>query len=253
MRIILVILILLTFYFLFDGYYRKHQIEEFENNLFMDNPINKKQKELINKIDGIKNNYQPNYDSIADKLYKKLDLEPDSLRTINFENEQNEQNKRIKEITDYLTEIKGFSDTHKINPMGFKSIKSLRNGQPLNLIPIFDTNQDVIGYQLIVNGKCLAHTSIGLTNVVPCNQSDINQYFELKDIYSRRDYNSNIETGHIQPDEIDNNKYPFVLTKSVSNGNCLTNQDGFLSLEVCRPDKNQQWTSSLEHVNCLET
>lgn len=253
MRITLVILILLTFYCLFDGYYRKKQIENFEDNLFLDNPISKKQKELIDKLENIENNYQPNYDSIAEKLYKKLDLKPDSLRTVNFENEQKEQNDRIKEITDYLAEIKGVAETGELTPMGYKSIKSLRNGQPLNMIPIFDANQDVVGYQLVVNGKCLAHTSIGSTNVVPCDQSDINQYFELRDVYSRRDYNSNLETGHIQPDDFDDNKYPFVLTKSVSSGNCLTNQDGFLSLEVCRPNKNQQWKASLSGVNCMET
>jgi hypothetical protein len=257
MRIILVILILLTFYCLFDGYYRKKQIENFNENIFLDNPISVKQKDLINKLDNIKHNYQPNIDRIGDKLLKTIDQEDYNLQTANFESEQKEQDKRIKEITDYISEHKFIDNLNSRGNNnlidGYKSIKSLTNSQPLNLIPILNKHQNIEGYQIIANGGCLTNTSTGMTDIIPCNQNDINQYFELRDITNRKDYNSVVETGEIEPDSIDDNKYPFIVAKSVSSGNCLTNHDGFVSVEVCNTNKKQQWKPSLNNVKCLNT
>lgn len=255
MRIILVILILLTFYCLFDGYYRKKEIENF-NDIILDNPITRKQTELINRLDNIKHNYQPNIDRISDKLLKTLDHEDYNLQKINFESEQREQDKRIKDISDYISEHKFIDNINSRGNNildGYKSIKSLTNSQPLNLIPILNKNQNIDGYQIIANGGCLSNTSTGMTDIIPCNQNNINQYFELQEISSRKDYNSVVETGEIEPDSIDNNKYPFVITKSVSSGNCLTNHDGYVSFEVCNINKNQQWKPSLDSVKCIET
>jgi hypothetical protein len=258
MRIILVILILLTFYCLFDGYYRKKEIEYFNDNIFLDNPISRKHTELINKLDNIKQNYQPNIDRIADKLLKTIEHDENyNLQTVNFENEQKEQDKRLKDITDYVSEHKFISNLNSENNNntldGYKSIKSLTNSQPLNLIPIINKNQNIKGYQIIANGGCLTNTSIGMTDILPCNQSNINQYFELQHITNRKDYNSSIENGEIEHDTIDDNKYPFVLTKSVSSGNCLTNYDGQVSVEVCNSNKNQQWNPSYNIVKCIHT
>lgn len=252
-NIIIAILIMITFYCLFDGYYRKNQIEKFEANLLLDNPIAERQKVVLDNLNNLENGFQIDKELIAGKLRKKLDLDADGLSNINFKNDQEGQNNRLKELSDYLAQIKSNTNKANVQLSGFKSIKSIYNGQPLNLIPVFNNDEELIGYQVVINGKCLAHTSTGLTNLTPCSQTDINQYFELKDIYSSKDLNTEVEKDHIEPSDPDIFKYPHILTKSFTSGNCLTNHDGSLSVEVCSPRKDQQWKASIKEVSCMET
>lgn len=127
-----------------------------------------------------------------------------------------------------------------------KSIKSSQNSRPLNIKGLENGN-----YMVHVNGKCLESNGLARTKIKPCNEMDPNQYFNVEMIYTQNDYENNINRiGKAYTIDTSTYKYPFNIIKSVTNGNCLTNNGSIISVRPCEPNISQQWKGSYDPITC---
>jgi hypothetical protein len=102
-----------------------------------------------------------------------------------------------------------------------------------------------------VNGKCLESNGLSRSKIKPCNELDSNQYFDVEMIYTQNDYENNINRiGKSHTIDTGTYKYPFNIIKSVTNGNCLTNNGSIISVRPCEPNISQQWKGSYDPITC---
>ena len=84
-----------------------------------------------------------------------------------------------------------------------------------------------------MNDGCL---SVGASdyNVYKCNDKNQKHLFKMEHIINEQEYEKHIDKS-VPFDNIDKTKinYPFALIKSVNNNNCLTNQNGNITVQPC--------------------
>ena len=140
-------------------------------------------------------------------------------------------------VTDLENSInnKKLLDSHNTTYYG---VKSINNGMEMNLIE----NPDSINSYLVnVNNGCI---SVGANDydVYKCNNKIQKQHFKMQHIFNQIDYENNIDKAipfdNVDKDNID---YPFAMIKSVNNDNCLTNNQGILTIQPCSSFVAQRW------------
>jgi hypothetical protein len=127
-------------------------------------------------------------------------------------------------------------------------IKSLNNGMEMDLTSTNNTyfkddrtGSNIAAYMVNVNDGCL---SVGNNdyNVYKCNDTNPKQYFKMEHIVNEDAYQKAIDTA-LPFDNIDKStfNYPFVMLKSLTNDNCLTNNHGNLTVQPCYSYLAQRW------------
>jgi uncharacterized protein YerC len=135
-----------------------------------------------------------------------------------------------------------------INDKTYNHIKSLSNGMEINLISTnkthfqdYKTGSNIAAYMINVNDGCL---SVGSNDydVYKCDDTNPRQYFKMEHIMNENAYQQSIDTT-LPFDNINKStyNYPFVMMKSVSNENCLTNNHGSLTVQPCYSYAAQRW------------
>lgn len=127
----------------------------------------------------------------------------------------------------------------------YSKIKSLNNGQELNLISQTytddETGNNKQGYQVNFNNGCLA---VGQNDydIYKCDPTDKKQTFKMVNILNNIMYSNNIDK--LLPYatvDTSNTQYPFALMKSYNNDNCLTNNHGQITVQPCGTSVSQRW------------
>jgi len=160
-------------------------------------------------------------------------------------------NKNIIKLSNQVTDLENMLDKlnlNKVNDKQYSKIKSLNNGMEFTLTqtpntifqdPQTGTNSN--GYMLNVNDGCL---SVGATdyNIYKCNDKNPKHLFKIQHIINEQEYENNIDKS-IPFDNVDKTKinYPFAMIKSVNNQNCLTNQNGNITVQPCYSFEAQRW------------
>jgi hypothetical protein len=250
--IISVILIMVVIYTLFDF---NKSIEPFNNNNF---------KNMQDKLDSSLNHNGAGLNKLISMLKNKLDtpvlVKEDKVLT---ETQKKSLNNKVRLFHDEIVSnnfkfekgIDGNTEIEKLNliindldnelirrnlrktlKQNYSGIKSHNNGLELKIDPI-----DLNRYLIKMNGGCLGINGLDY-DVYKCNKNDKSQHFRLENIFN--DYAYKSQATHDNYVEGSKNiKYPFVMAKSVSNNNCVSNNHNKLRIMPCDMVKSQRWNT----------
>lgn len=159
-----------------------------------------------------------------------------------------EKRKQLDRLNTYLINLQEFVDADFIDRQRQRkitAIKSHNNGQELAIIPTtHPTNPGRVHnshYLISINGGCIQVSENNNYEIVPRNPDNKDQKFKLEMIYNETSYRNAIAPGFTQLTSIGNVRYPFALLRATSNGNCLRNYHGRISVEPCREHEGQRW------------
>ena len=137
---------------------------------------------------------------------------------------------------------------NNVSTKKYISVKSMDNGMDINLLKASNTG----AYMVNINNGCL---SVGATdyNVYACNDKNSKQYFNMQHIVDSNSYLANIDNKTIDDNnndpQLQKPNYPFVLMKSLNNENCLTNNNGNITVQPCSSYVAQRWMPN-EYSQC---
>ena len=126
---------------------------------------------------------------------------------------------------------------NKYQSKGFNTLKSHNNGAEITLNKLGESGK----YMVNMNGSCLSVPENNDYVVVPCNDQDKSQQFNLDFVYNMSQYRNKLDSGYPKLDVIGKVKFPFVFLKAASNKNCVKNVHGQISVEPCREYTGQRW------------
>lgn len=255
-----IVSIIIIFVILALIYYKIKQIEGFDLNndkvIIKNNQIIQDQINELNKKYSLSSlvSYDPN--SIDTILQKQIQSNVALLATpkITFYNDKNalisntydSQNNNISRIETLKKQLDSLEKSiysmnyNNVATKDYISVKSMDNGMDINLLKASNTG----AYMVNINNGCL---SVGANdyNVYQCNDKNSKQYFNMKYIVDSNSYINNIDNLTI--DDTNNDptlqkpNYPFVLMKSLNNENCLTNNNGYFTVQPCSSYVAQRW------------
>lgn len=202
----------------------------------------KADKIVSNNFDG-PNDFIPNVVNNFNKINES--------QKYNYTTKNNEYNTKIKSLEDKISgfrhqlEIESGRDSKLI-----KSITSVESGQPITVLPVSHDEHVVI-----VNNECLTTNTVGSYDLDVCNYMDAKQHFNLNPVYHDIDYNVKLSPSSKKiVNSIDETglsvKYPFMMVKSKTSGNCLGNIDGNIYLKPCQGKPEYRWTPSTSLYQC---
>jgi hypothetical protein len=211
----------------------------------------------INKIrpqNYINELYEENEEQIDINLQN--DIKENINRYINNikENDINDSNTLDDNITNLenkLIDLENITNKLKLNKIteqNYSKIKSLNNGQEITLTQTpntkyinSETGKTTNGYMVNMNDGCLSVGAIDY-NIYKCNDKNQKHLFSMEHIINEQEYEKHIDKS-LPFDNIDKKKivYPFTMIKSVNNKNCLTNQNGNITVQPCYSFKAQRW------------
>lgn len=192
-------------------------------------------------------------DSSFTNLLREQITRLNKVQSANF----NELNKKKSEhLTELKTKLNNFREQLEMesgrDPTMILSVTSHQNGQPLSVLPVTN-NKHVVMF----NNKCLSSNSVGNYDLKDCNYQDINQQFTLTPVYHDIDYNSQLNGSVPKVNITDNNdkkiKYPFMMIKSATSGNCVANEDSKVYVTQCKGEENQRWHGSTSLYKCAKS
>ena len=166
-------------------------------------------------------------------------------------NDSNTLNDNITNLENKLIDLENITNKLKLNKITeqkYSKIKSLNNGQEITLTQTpntkyinSETGKTKNGYMVNMNDGCLSVGAIDY-NIYKCNDKNQKHLFSMEHIINEQEYEKHIDKS-LPFDNIDKKKivYPFTMIKSVNNKNCLTNQNGNITVQPCYSFKAQRW------------
>jgi hypothetical protein len=103
------------------------------------------------------------------------------------------------------------------------------------------TGVNTAAYMVHLNNGCL---SVGATDydVYKCDENNYKHLFKMEHVINETGYQKNIDkTVPFNNTDLSKINYPFVLMRSVNNKNCLTNQNGNITVQPCDSLTAQRW------------
>ena len=158
---------------------------------------------------------------------------------------------KITTLTNQITDLENIIERlhlkNVIKP-NYSTIKSLNNGAEITLTQtpktfFLDpkTGVNTPAYMVNLNDGCL---SVGATDydVYKCNDKNTKHLFKMEHIINETGYQKNIDkTVPFNNTDISKINYPFILMRSINNKNCLTNQNGNITVQPCDTLTAQRW------------
>jgi hypothetical protein len=252
MKIILGIILAIGIYIFLDSYVKSRLVKEgfaVPYDRYLNNQISQSLDNSIDTLNNLNIIKPVNTDSIYTKIKSAHDSKSKTIDDI-YSVGKAKHDADINAISDTVTGM--LHDSNIIIPTSnsiVNSIKSLQNSQPLNLTNLSNSNNET--YLVNVNGQCLETNSLAKTRVRACNEDNPNQHFKLEFINDNTSYENSINTiGQKYSVSTSKFSYPFNILKSISNGNCLNNNNGLVSVIPCQPSISQQWSTSFDPIKC---
>lgn len=259
--LLIICFIMIIVYCIFRHFKHMESFVDKTDKEILDDTINKemdKQLLLLKAIDNTVpetiDNYIPHYDirnRYKNNLNKILNAQKNTINT-HTEQKQEELEKldnTIKSLQDYAQ----IDFLKKENTKNIGIIKSHNNGTELSVELTNDINDNPFNrrnYLVKMNGGCLKVESNNNYNTIPCNKEDKDQLFNLEHVYNTTGYKNKLDPAFSRLTNIQNVYYPFSLVKSNSNGNCLKQIHGKISVEPCREYEGQRWASLKNTKQC---
>jgi len=160
-------------------------------------------------------------------------------------------NNNITTLTNQISDLENIItrlNLKNIVKSNYTKIKSLNNGAEITLTQTPNTfyldtrtGMNTAAYMVNLNNGCL---SIGATDydVYKCNEKNIKHLFKMEHVINEEGYNKHIDKSvPFNKTDLSSINYPFVLMRSVNNNNCLTNQNGNITVQPCDALISQRW------------
>jgi hypothetical protein len=227
----------------------------------LDDTINKEMDKQILLLKSLHNadkssidSYIPHYDirnRYSNNLTKILEAQKNTINihTTQKKDELDKLDNTIKSLQDYAQ----IDFLKKENTKNIGIIKSHNNGTELSVELTNDITDNPFNrrnYLVKMNGGCLKVESNNNYNTVPCNKEDKDQLFNLEHVYNNTGYKNKLDPAFSRLTNIQDVYYPFSLVKANSNGNCLKQVHGKISVEPCREYEGQRWASLKNNKIC---
>jgi hypothetical protein len=155
------------------------------------------------------------------------------------------KNAEIEKLNTYAASLNEYARRdfmNRVTMRDLKTIKSHNNGLEIAINKL--GSGPINNYQVRVNDGCLKVPYTNDAAVVPCNSSDPDQVFSLDNVFNEPGYRAKMDPAYPQLDNLGQVRYPFSVLRAKSNGNCLKNFHGSLSVEPCREYEGQRWAGS---------
>jgi hypothetical protein len=158
---------------------------------------------------------------------------------------------KISTLTNQITDLENIIERLHLKSIikpNYAKIKSLNNGAEITLSQTPNTfyldpasGVNTAAYMVNLNNGCL---SVGATDydVYNCNEENSKHLFKMEHVINESGYQKNIDkTVPFNNTDLSTINYPFVLMRSVNNKNCLTNQNGNITVQPCDTLTAQRW------------
>lgn len=255
--IILIISIIILVYYknMKDNNMKHNNIEGFHDNL--DDLITANNKLLNTNINNLLNsqiNVSSNPDIIDKELQsniaKKIDSSTSDIVS-QYSQNNNINNQLINDLEKNITDLENIVSNKlkkNLSSSKYSHIKSLNNGMEVDLFntpnTVFKDQRSGINtnsYLVGLNYGCL---SVGANDydIYKCNDLNPKQQFKIEHIINEDEYKQNIDKA-FNFDKVDRSSinYPFAMVKSINNDNCLTNNNGYVTVQPCYAYEAQRW------------
>lgn len=156
-----------------------------------------------------------------------------------------DKNIELEKLDEYVRSLNEYAQRdfmNRINLRDIRTVKSHNNGLELSVHKLRDG--PVNDYQIRVNNGCLKVPFTNDAAVVACNNNDPEQVFSLENVFNEPGYRAKMDAAYPQMDNLGDVRYPFSILRAKSNGNCVKNFHGNLSVEPCREYEGQRWGTS---------
>ena len=160
-------------------------------------------------------------------------------------------NNKITTISNQITDLENIIERLHLKTVikpNYSKIKSLNNGADIILSQTPNTfyldpgsGVNTAAYMVNLNNGCL---SVGATeyDVYKCNENNSKHLFQMEHVINEAGYQKNIDkTVPFNNTDLSTVNYPFILMRSVNNKNCLTNQNGNITVQPCDTLTAQRW------------
>ena len=160
-------------------------------------------------------------------------------------------NDKISTLTDQILDLEHIIEKLNLKTIvkpNYTKLKSLNNGAEMTLTQTPNTQfldpstgVNTAAYMVNLNNGCL---SVGATDydVYKCNDKNPKHLFKMEHIISDTAYQKNIDKSvPFNNVDLTTINYPFVLMRSINNKNCLTNQNGNITVQPCDTLTAQRW------------
>lgn len=259
--ILILCFISLIIYCLFRHF--KH-MENFVGTLMeqkLNETINKEMEKQIDKLKNISedpqfkiSDYVPHNDIYNKYTCNIKKILNNQVNTVNNHTSQKEKDLQQLDATiNSLQDYAVIDFLKKENNKNLGVIKSHNNGKELSVELINKVKDNPYGkrdYLVKMNNGCLKVESNNNYNVVACNKEDKDQIFNIENVYNDTGYKNKLDPAFSRLDNLNNVYYPFSLVKAKSNGNCLKQVHGKVSIEPCREYEGQRWAGLKKVKSC---
>ncbi len=229
-----------------EGFYDKLDELIVSNNKLLNANISNL---LSNKIKIISN------PDIIDKelqsnVSKNIDSNTSNI-VLQYSKSNNINEQLINDLESNVTDLENIINNKikkKLSTTNYSLIKSLNNGMNVDLFNTPNTfykdhrsGVNTKSFLVGLNNGCL---SVGVNDydIYKCNDLNPKQQFKLEHIINDTQYKKNVDKS-INFDNFDTSKvnYPFAMVKSLNNDNCLTNNNGVITVQPCYTYEAQRW------------
>ena len=223
--------------------------------------INQEMNKQLNKLKDISevsqfkiSNYVPHYDiynKYVSDTGKILDSQVDTVQK-----HSDQKTLDLKQLDDTIKSLQDYAQVDFLKRENTKKIgviKSHNNGNELSIELTNDVKDNPFAkrnYLVKMNNGCLKVEGNNNYNVVACNKEDKDQIFNVEHVYNDTGYKNKLDPAFSRLDNLDAVYYPFSLVKAKSNGNCLKQVHGKVSVEPCREYEGQRWASLKKNKSC---
>ena len=250
--IILIIGILILVYYKnmkdnnIEGFYDSLDDIISANNLLLKTNLNN----LVSSKINVHSNPKAIDIELQSKISDKLKLNTNDIVT-QYSNNNKINDKLINVLENNVMDLENIISNkikNNLTSTKYSTIKSMNNGMEFNLFNtpntfFKDTRSGIITDSFLVglNKGCL---SVGINDygVYKCDDKNPRQQFKMQHIINDTEYKQNVDKV-INFDNVDTSKvnYPFVMMKSTNNDNCLTNNNGNITVQPCYAYEAQRW------------
>ena len=155
---------------------------------------------------------------------------------------------QIQEMNKYVDSLNEYAQRDVLNKLNAKDINTLKSHNNGMEISVNKSDTGLRNYMVKINNGCLSVPSDNNYAVTACNSGDPDQIFNLNYVFNETGYRGLMDPAFPQLASLGNVRYPFGMLRAKSNGNCLKNFHGYVTVEPCREYEGQRW-APVESVN----
>ena len=252
--ILILCFISLIIYCVFRHFKHMENFELTSSEQILHDTINQQMENQLKKLKQISEDpqfkisqYVPHYDIYNKYVCNTTKILENQVNTV--EKHTCQKHDDLEQLDNTIKSLQDYAQVDFLKRENTKKIgviKSHNNGKELSLELTNEVKDNPFAkrdYLVKMNNGCLKVEGNNNYNVAACNKEDKDQLFNVEHVYNDTGYKNKLDPAFSRLDNLDHVYYPFSLVKAKSNGNCLKQVHGKVSIEPCREYEGQRWAS----------